>query len=195
MPINPCRNPQCEYFNKSLPSNAKICPWCGEPLGHAFPTPNSAPDPTPVAPDPNPVEPIQEPVSVHPRRTVHPPSVAPSYAPSTARPTLRLVHPAGREFHLHGETGYIGRSSPTSSIVPEIDLKGIPNDGVVSRGAHARLYWDANQHCYVIVDNSSRNGTFLNGTPLKPDTPYRLNHGAALQLGQDGLVTFTIVVT
>lgn len=203
MPINPCRNPQCEYFNKSLPSNAKICPWCGEPLGHAFPAPSPAPHSashsashsTPIAPHPTPVEPIPESVSVQPHRTVQPSPPVPSYPPSASRPALRLIHPAGREFHLHGETGYIGRSSPTSSIVPEIDLKGIPNDGVVSRGAHARLYWDANQNSYVIVDNSSRNGTFLNGTPLKPDTPYRLNHGSSLQLGQDGLVTFTVVVT
>ena len=190
MPINPCRNPHCEYFNKSLPSNAKICPWCGEPLGQAFPASES----TPVAVDPQPIQPIQASPAALPHRTAQPSPIAPNPAPLASYPVLRLIHPAGREFYLHGETGYIGRSSPASSIVPDIDLKGIPNDGVVSRGAHARIYWDADQNSYVIVDNSSRNGTFLNSTPLKPDTPYRLSHGASLQLGQDGLVTFTVLV-
>jgi hypothetical protein len=171
MPINPCRNPKCEYFNRTLPINAKHCPGCGQALGNAIDIAISEPDYVP------------KPANVYSRPVQ-----------SVSYPSLKLVHPEGQEFYLNSEMGYIGRSSPTSVIMPEIDLKGIPNDGVISRGAHARLYWDSNQKCYVIVDNSSRNGTFLDGTLLKPDIPYRLKSGASLQLGQDGLVRLRVVI-
>jgi hypothetical protein len=177
MPINPCRNSKCEYFNKSLPSNAKVCPMCGEALGNAFP-PASAPPliPTPV-PTPIPT-PVPAPIS---------------YA-SPSRPTLKLIHSTGREFYLPSEGGFIGRHSPSNPSIPEIDLVGIPEEGVVSR-VHARLSWDANQNAYVIMDNSSRNGTSLNGMLLKPKIAYRVENGMSLQLGQDNLVNFRIVVS
>lgn len=170
MPINPCRNPKCEYFNRTLPINAKHCPGCGQSLGNAIDIAISVPDP------------VSKAIPAYPDAT-----------PNTA-PRLKLVHTDGQEFHLRGEMGYIGRSSPTSVILPEIDLKGIPNDGVISRGAHARLYWDSSQKCYVIVDNSSCNGTYLDNTLLKPDTPYRVKSGASLQLGRDGLVRLRVVI-
>lgn len=171
MPINPCRNPKCEYFNRTLPINARHCPGCGQSLGNAIDiaAPNYA--------------------NSKPANFVYQQPIQ-----SVVHPALKLVHSQGQEFYLNSETGYIGRSSPTSVILPEIDLKGIPNDGVISRGAHARLYWDSHQKCYIIVDNSSRNGTFLDGTLLKPDTPYRLKSGAMLQLGQDGLVRLRVVI-
>lgn len=171
MPINPCRNPECEYFNRALPINAKHCPGCGQSLGNAIDVAASSSH------------------KINKSANVHPYPVQ-----SISHPVLKLVHSEGQEFYLNSEMGYIGRSSPSSVIMPEIDLKGIPNDGVVSRGAHARLYWDSHQKCYVIVDNSSRNGTFLDGTLLKPDTPYRLKSGAQLQLGQDGLVRLRVVI-
>lgn len=172
MPINPCRNSKCEYFNRALPINAKHCPGCGQSLGNAIDIAGSAPH-----------------IIAKPSNFAYPQSI-----PSVSHPVLKLVHSEGQEFYLNSEMGYIGRSSPTSVVTPEIDLKGIPNDGVVSRGAHARLYWDSHQKCYVIVDNSSRNGTFLDGTLLKPDTPYRLKSGSLLQLGQDGLVRLRVVI-
>jgi hypothetical protein len=163
--MNPCRNPKCEYFNRSLPVDARNCPFCGQPLKDTL-----------TGSDPEPSD-----------------EVIPS-VPSSSRPRLKLVHTTGREFHLRHEMAHIGRSSPANLIKPEIDLRGIPHDGVVSRGAHARIYWDGNQNCYVIVDNSSRNGTFLDGILLKSDTPYRLKPNAMLQLGQDELVYFRVVI-
>jgi hypothetical protein len=172
MPINPCRNSKCEYFNRTLPINARHCPGCGQSLGNAVDIP-----------------------IVHSYRVRENTNLISSRSnQSHSHPTLKLVHPDGQEFYLRSEMGYIGRSSPTSVIMPEIDLKGIPNDGVISRGAHARLYWDNHQKCYIIVDNSSRNGTYLDGTLLQPDTPYRLKSGASLQLGQDGLVRLRVVI-
>lgn len=163
MPLNPCRNSKCEYFNRALPINAKHCPNCGQPLRDSI---NSSDFSDQII----------------------------SKSDNSTYPRCKLVHSNGQEFYLNAEMGYIGRSSPTSVVMPEIDLKGIPHDGVISRGAHARLYWDSHQRCYIIVDNSSCNGTFLDGTPLKPDTPYRLKSGAMLQLGQDELVQLRVVI-
>jgi pSer/pThr/pTyr-binding forkhead associated (FHA) protein len=105
---------------------------------------------------------------------------------------LKLSHPDGKDFHLPGEAGVIGRRSKDGSVVPEIDLSGIPNEGIISR-SHARLYWDNSQHAYAIVD-SSRNGTYLNGKLLTPGSPYRLNHGDELQLGQNQLVHLKVLL-
>jgi hypothetical protein len=111
--------------------------------------------------------------------------------PRLARPAITLIHASGREFPLPSEEGYIGRRGQTSGTVPEIDLMGIPNEGIVSR-SHARIYWDWSQNTYMLVDNNSRNGTYLNGNPLSPKIQYRLNHGDTLQLGQNNLVSFTV---
>lgn len=164
MAANRCPNPNCEYFNRTLPNNAKVCPMCGTGLG-----PVSVVVPAPAPPSP-------------PTPVTQPP----------AQPVLGLLHTSGREFRLPGAEGYIGRRSQASSTVPEIDLTGIPNEGIVSR-SHARIYWDLSQNAYMIVDNS-RNGTYLNGNPLTPNIQYRLNHGDSLQLGQNSLVCFTVSV-
>ncbi len=112
--------------------------------------------------------------------------------PVSFRPSLKFSHPDGKDFYLPGEAGVIGRRSKDGSTVPEIDLSGIPDEGIISR-SHARLYWDNSQHAYAIVD-SSRNGTYLNGKLLTPGSPYRLNHGDELQLGQNQLVRLKVLL-
>lgn len=185
MPFNPCRNPKCDYFNKSLPGNAKVCPMCGEPLGNVFPQSDHPPVPSPPpAPTPAPQSyGVPQPQPIPAWETTPP-----------VRPTLRLVHATGREFQWSGESGYIGRTTPSNPKTPEIDLAGIPDEGVVSR-THARIYWDVAQSAYMIMDNRSRNGTFLNNAILRPEVPYRLTQGMTLQLGQEGLVRFTIALS
>jgi pSer/pThr/pTyr-binding forkhead associated (FHA) protein len=109
-------------------------------------------------------------------------------------PVMRLIHTTtGREFRFSGEEGYIGRRSQIHGTIPEIDLVGIPHESVVSR-SHARIFWDWNQKTYMILD-TSRNGSYLNGNQLSQGVNYRLNNGDSLQLGQDGLVQFKIVVS
>ncbi len=206
MAANRCSNPNCEYFNRTLPNNAKVCPMCGTALGNVVAASPSAaatdvqPPPTyePPAPQPQ-APPVVAPPAAYqaPNPPYIPPAPAsPPYTPPLrpTRPVLRLRHTSGREFHLPGEQGYIGRQSQDRRTVPEVDLTGIPNEGVVSR-AHARTYWDGNQNTYIIVDNNSRNGTYLNGNPLPAGVPHRLNHGDSLQLGRDNLVCFTVSVT
>ncbi|GAA6614575.1 FHA domain-containing protein [Scytonema sp. NUACC26] len=120
---------------------------------------------------------------------IHTPSPHPN-----AQPTLKLIHTSGKEFRLHGEEGYIGRQSPVNPVLPEIDLSGISNEGIVSR-SHARVYWDKSQNVYMLVDNNSRNGTYLNEKFLSPGIHYLLKDKDSLQLGQEKLVCFTVSLT
>ncbi|KAF3889229.1 MULTISPECIES: FHA domain-containing protein [Nostocales] len=113
---------------------------------------------------------------------------------SNAQPTLKLIHTSGKEFRLRGEEGYIGRQSPVNPVLPEIDLSGISNEGIVSR-SHARVYWDKSQNVYMLVDNNSRNGTYLNEKFLSPGIHYPLKDKDVLQLGQEKLVCFTVLLT
>ncbi|MBD2449727.1 FHA domain-containing protein [Nostoc sp. FACHB-152] len=183
MTVNRCPNPNCEYFNRTLPNNAKVCPMCGTLLGNVVvSTPTVDNQPAPV-----------EQPAVVPASTSLPP--APIYtSPSSTRSTLRLIHTSGKEFTLLGEDGYIGRRNFTNKSTPEIDLTGIANEKVVSR-SHARIYWDKAHNAYMLIDNQSRNGTYLNGNFLAPGTSYRLNHNDSLELGQEKLICFTVNLT
>ena len=199
MATNRCPNPSCEYFNRTLPTNAKVCPMCGTALGNmvaAAPTPSNSPATAPQVPPvvrPTYQTPAPSPTYQAPAPYTPPVSLPPAYAPPLrpVRPDIKLIHTSGREFCLQGEDGYIGRRAQSSNKMPDFDLTGIPHEGVVSR-THARIYWDWTQNVYLLVDNNSRNGTSLNGKLLSPSVHYRLNHGDSLQLGQNNLVCFTV---
>ncbi|MBD2449259.1 FHA domain-containing protein [Nostoc sp. FACHB-152] len=219
MPANRCPNPSCEYFNRALPNNAKVCPWCSTPLGNVIaPTPNkpNSPEPIPqqyIPSQPTPSQPItpQQPVvpsrPITPQPTYQPPTdyptdyqqrpptqpVSPPYNPQVPRlPLLKFIHTSGKEFQWSGEAGFIGRRSKAMNIPPEIDLTGIPHEGIISR-RHGRVSWDWSQNSYMIIDMST-NGMYLNGTALSPGVQYRLMNGDLLQFGQDNLVRFTVYV-
>ncbi|MFN6482882.1 MULTISPECIES: FHA domain-containing protein [unclassified Nostoc] len=212
MPANRCPNPSCEYFNRALPNNAKVCPWCSTPVGNVVsstPQPSSQPPPNqqpsqqppvqyqrPATEQPNYQVPQQAPIdysTVYQPRVSYPPT-PPVYTPPPQRaPVLKLVHSTGREFNLIGEGGYIGRRSQSPGIAPpEIDLTGIPSEGIVSR-RHARVDWDWSQNAYMIVDMST-NGIYLNNNPLTPGMQYRLLNGDSVKFGQDNLVNFTVYI-
>ena len=178
MPANRCPNPDCEYFNRALPNNAKVCPWCLTPLGNVI---SAAPENPPQQQPPP--QPYQQPPYV---------PTTPQQPPELRLPVLKLIHSNGREFSLYTESGSIGRHTQSKPIPPEIDLCGIPDEGVVSR-RHARVYWDWSQNTYMIVD-ISKNGTYLNGNLLNSNVPYPLLNGNELQLGQDNLVVFKVSI-
>lgn len=171
-----CPNPQCEYFNRMLPNTAKICPMCGTSVIAIGGAPAPSSQPPQWSPPNNPAQPQWQEQPVAP----------------TTRPALKLVHTTlGREFPMRGDVSFIGRRGGTVKPNPEIDLTGIPNDNVISR-PHARIYWDSNYICYTIVDEGSRNGSFVNGQLLNPGVAYQLAHGDVLQLGKDNLVQFSV---
>jgi hypothetical protein len=146
MSVNRCSNPSCEYFNRVLPSNAKACPMCGTSLGNALAqsvtpvTPIAAILPTPALPKPTPAPPASPsvpPAAAGLDRTQYQsrvPAVTPlALPPDPQVPLLKLIHSSGREFPLLGESGYIGRRSPTKLVPPEIDLTGISGEDIISR--------------------------------------------------------------
>ncbi|BAT56505.1 FHA domain-containing protein [Nostoc sp. NIES-3756] len=210
MPANRCPNPSCEYFNRALPNSAKVCPWCSTPLGNVVaptPTPSRPNSPQPIPQQVTPQQPVHPSPPVTPQPTYQPPvedrtnyqqrppvqPIQPTYNPQPPRlPLLKFIHSSGREFQWSGEAGFIGRRSKTVNIPPEIDLTGIPNEGIVSR-RHARVSWDWSQSSYMIVDMST-NGIYLNGTALSPGVQYRLMNGDLLQFGQENLVRFSVYV-
>lgn len=197
MPANRCPNPTCEYFNRTLPNNAKVCPWCSTPLGNIIPstptnpsTPESIHQPPPVpqqrtnqsAPD----------YSTQYQQRPYIPQTPQPYTPPPRLPVLKLIHSTGREFTLSGEGGSIGRRTQSMPDPPDIDLTGIPHEGIVSR-RHARIFWDWSQNAYMIVDTST-NGIYLNGNLLNHGVSHRFLNGDVLQMGQGNLVVFTVVI-
>jgi FHA domain len=161
------------------------------------PTSPQPPPPQPPPPQPPVNQPIYQPpadYSTEYQQRVNPyaPPVQPVYTPPPRLPVLKLIHTTGREFTWSGEAGYIGRRSQSTTVAPEIDLTGIPNEGIISR-RHARIYWDWSQNAYMIVDMST-NGIYLNNTPLNAGVQYRLLNGDLMQFGQDNLVRFTAYI-
>lgn len=196
MPANRCPNPNCEYFNRALPNNAKLCPWCSTPLGNIIPsTPNNPPVSQPLQQPPPPEQSTYQPTpdySTQYQQRAYVPPIPQPQTPPQRFPVLKLIHSTGREFSLPGEGGSIGRRTQSMPTPPEIDLAGIPHEGVVSR-RHARFFWDWSQNAYMIVDTST-NGVYLNGNLLSSGVSYRLLNGDILQLGQDNLVVFTVAI-
>ncbi len=200
-----CPNPQCEYFNRTLPNTAQVCPMCGTALGNVVRSgPPGAPNASPPVPTPyQPAQPVQQPAppaysqpAYQQPAQAYPPAAAQPVRsnPNQGRPALKLVHTTlGHEYPVHGEESFIGRRGGTVKPAPEIDLTGIPNDQVISR-PHAHIYWDATYATYTIID-SSRNGTFINGQPLDSGVPYQLVHGDLLQLGKENLVQFSVSIS
>lgn len=56
------------------------------------------------------------------------------------------------------------------------------NATTVSR-CHARLIWEPQKACWYVEDLGSKNGTFLDGAPLRPYTPAPLKEQTRLALG------------
>jgi hypothetical protein len=192
MSVNRCPNQKCEYFNRTLPNNARVCPMCGTSVGNAIPS-------TPIQPSPPTYFP-REPENYPPpnnstfEQGLNPyPPISHPPAPQPRLPILKLIHSSGREYRLPGEAGYIGRCSKSVNLPPEIDLTGIANEGVISR-RHARVYWKWSENVYIIVDIST-NGIYLNGNPLTPGEEYRLINGDSLKLGQENLINFQVIIS
>jgi FHA domain len=186
MTANRCRNPICEYFNRTLPNNAKVCVYCGKDLGNVVKPPDPPPGP--------PIETEDEKTIVEKRSGDEKPIIIkPIYPIDPILPLLKLIHYSGREFQWSGEAGVIGRRSKKMNISLAIDLTGIPDQGIISR-PHAQVTWDRTQKKYMILDLKSTNGTSLNGTSLNPGVQYPLMNSDLLQFGQDNLVRFMVCV-
>jgi len=81
-------------------------------------------------------------------------------------------HEMWQEIPLEDAAVIIGRPSRSpDAISPDIKVIG---DDYVTRVEHAEIFFSSNEHCFMIRDTKSRNGTFLNEEILEKNKPYSL---------------------
>ncbi|MEH2112444.1 FHA domain-containing protein [Nostoc sp.] len=102
--------------------------------------------------------------------------------------SLELFHvQTNTAFELPPNTTVFHIGKPNDQILPDVDVSNLPDADVVSR-IHAQIQIHLNN--YFIEDLGSSNGTFVNNTRLEPRTPYQINLGDRIDLGQGEKVTF-----
>ena len=133
----------------------------------------------------------------HVARTARPqPPAAPAAAPPPARrrpetlppppdeaqPELRVAVPhRHRDLTIRAAVIHIGRADPDADFRPELDLT--PFDGLergVSR-RHATIQWA--EGGFVLIDQHSSNGTWLEGVRLVAGYAYQLPPQATVRFG------------
>ena len=149
-----------------------FCDRCGaavHPAAQAHVARTARPQP-PAAPPNAPAAPAR-------RRpeTLPPPTAA-------AQPELHatIVH-ARRELTLRAAVIHIGRADPDSGFSPELDLTPF---GALERGVsrrHATIQWA--EGGYVLIDQHSNNGTWLEGARLVAGYAYQLPPRANVRFG------------
>ena len=103
-------------------------------------------------------------------------------APTTGEPALRVRIPHhNTELLVRGVYIQVGRTDPDGSAAPELDLTpfGGQERGVSRR--HATIQWV--EGGYVIIDQHSTNGTWLDGLRLVAGYAYQVPPGANVRLG------------
>ncbi len=100
--------------------------------------------------------------------------------------TLRVelqIGVARRELRFSTPVITIGRTAPGQATPPDIDLE---QDDSVSR-QHAEMRWAGGK--LSLVDQSSTNGTWLNGQKLAPGQPHGLKDGDRIAVGRLSVLT------
>lgn len=85
------------------------------------------------------------------------------------------------DFTVSGDLIAVGRADPEAGYVPEIDLTAYGGQARGVSRRHAIIEWI--EGGYVIVDQHSSNGTWLNGARLMAGQPYPLPPEANLRFG------------
>jgi pSer/pThr/pTyr-binding forkhead associated (FHA) protein len=99
-----------------------------------------------------------------------------------ARPLRVAIPGQGVELVMQAELIQVGRADPDTESTPELDLtpyRGLEK-GVSRR--HATIQWVADG--YVILDQHSINGTWLDGIRLVPGYAYQIPPGAEVLFGE-----------
>ncbi len=97
--------------------------------------------------------------------------------------SIMLTAPGGQVLRLAGQSEYtLGRSEPTRSFAPDVDLADLRGmDMGVSR-KHGRLHFERGRLHYT--DLKSTNGSRINGALLYAEIPVMLEDGDELCLGK-----------
>jgi len=99
-----------------------------------------------------------------------------------------ILYEEGKEhaiYNLKQGENIIGRANP--EIAPDITIE---NDEFVSR-SHAILNVALSpfgSFIYILNDNQSMNGTYLNSEPVASEAPYELRDGDTIQVGMTKLI-------
>ncbi len=128
--------------------------------------------------------PRPQPPAVPPPAAPQPPRRRPETLPppAAAQPELRatIVH-ARRALTLRGAIIHVGRADPDIGFSPELDLTPF---GALERGVsrrHATIQWA--EGGYVIIDQHSNNGTWLESVRLVAGYAYQLPPLATVRFG------------
>lgn len=127
------------------------------------------------------VEPAPSPAA--PPATEPPLTESPASGPTAVQPRALRVHLPHHDATLtvRGSLIHVGRADPEAGFAPELDLTeyGGQERGVSRR--HATIQWV--EGGYVITDQNSSNGTWLNGVRLVTGYAYQLPPGANVRFG------------
>jgi pSer/pThr/pTyr-binding forkhead associated (FHA) protein len=109
-----------------------------------------------------------------------------------SKPRPKLLHAQTKTvIDIPPNLSVIHIGKPNEEIPPDIDVSNLPNADVVSR-VHAKISVEEGRY-YYIEDLKSRNGTYLNGSLLKPATRRMLKIKDKIDLGKDNKVTFMVI--
>lgn len=104
-------------------------------------------------------------------------------APRPIRPPalrVRIIH-HDTEMTMRGTHFNVGRTDPYSDFVPELDLTRFDGQSRGVSRRHATIRWD--EAAFVICDNHSSNGTWLNGERLEAGREFPLPAASAVRFG------------
>lgn len=113
---------------------------------------------------------------------VHEKDAPPSRKVST-RPHLETE--TGQIFSLDSDTALLGRKDVKRGVIVDIDLAPIDSNKIISR-KHALL--ENKKGDWVLTDQGSANGTWLNGHQLAARQPYPLQSGDEIMFGRNGII-------
>jgi serine/threonine-protein kinase len=105
--------------------------------------------------------------------------------PSVTGPpvSIMLTTAGGQVFNLSGKAVYyLGRSEPTRSLHPDVDLSDVRGMELGVSRRHGRLHYEGGRLFYT--DLKSTNGSRVNGARLYAEIPMSLEDGDELCLGK-----------
>jgi len=142
-----------------------------------------AEEPEPVDTGEAPPQTAAEPLPEKPDAGSEEPSAAPVDAQSPDEPaTVALIHEdSGTEYVLSAKPeSVVGRADPVSGIVPDVDLSGVDSKRTLSR-RHATIL--SRDDGFFLQEESSGNGTFVNGERVESGVPVKLETGDKVRFG------------
>ena len=119
--------------------------------------------------------------AVHPAAQAHVARAPRRPATSAPPDSPAAPPPARRELTLRAAIIHVGRSDPDVGVSPELDLTPF---GALERGVsrrHATIQWA--EGGYVLIDQHSNNGTWLDNARLVAGYAYQLPPRATVRFG------------